>query len=82
MHQVQLISRTPRILKELYNADLWEEVITRWSEEASEKYVSKELATESHVKAEPRFIKWLREAEEEPSGGEEEGEDDNFEAVC
>lgn len=79
MHQAQLISKIPHILKEMYDADLLEEeVIISWSEKASKKYVSKELAKEIRVKAEP-FIKWLKEAEEESSGGEEEDEDENIE---
>uniref|UniRef100_A0A8C6WCY7 Eukaryotic translation initiation factor 5 n=1 Tax=Nannospalax galili TaxID=1026970 RepID=A0A8C6WCY7_NANGA len=74
MHQAQLISNIPQILKEMYNADLLEdEVIISWSEKACEKYVSKELTKEIRVKAEP-FIQWLKEAEEETSGGEEEEE--------
>uniref|UniRef100_A0A2K6STG8 Eukaryotic translation initiation factor 5 n=1 Tax=Saimiri boliviensis boliviensis TaxID=39432 RepID=A0A2K6STG8_SAIBB len=81
VHQAQLISRIPHILKEMYDADLLEEeVIISWSEKAPKKYVSKELAKEIHVKAEP-FIKWLKEAEEESSGGEEEDEDENIEVV-
>lgn len=65
MHQAQLISKIPHILKEMYDADLLEEeVIISWSEKASKKYVSKDLAKEIRVKAEP-FIKWLKEAEEE-----------------
>ncbi|ERE79840.1 eukaryotic translation initiation factor 5-like protein [Cricetulus griseus] len=81
MHQAQLISKIPHILKEMYDADLLEEeVIISWSEKASKKYVSKELAKEIRVKAEP-FIKWLKEAEEESSGGEEEDEDENIEVV-
>uniref|UniRef100_A0A8D1Y991 Eukaryotic translation initiation factor 5 n=1 Tax=Sus scrofa TaxID=9823 RepID=A0A8D1Y991_PIG len=81
MHQAQLISKIPHILKEMYDADLLEEeVIISWSEKASKKYVSKELAKEIRVKAEP-FIKWLKEAEEESSGGEDDDEDENIEVV-
>jgi translation initiation factor 5 len=44
----------------MYDADLLEEeIITSWSEKVSKKYVSKELAKEMYVKAEP-FIKWLK----------------------
>uniref|UniRef100_A0A8C6F6A0 Eukaryotic translation initiation factor 5 n=1 Tax=Monodon monoceros TaxID=40151 RepID=A0A8C6F6A0_MONMO len=49
-----------------------------WSEKASKKYVSKELAKEIRVKAEP-FIKWLKEAEEESCAGEDE--DENIEVM-
>ncbi|NXU60608.1 IF5 factor, partial [Horornis vulcanius] len=81
MHQSQLISKIPHILKEMYDADLLEEeVILGWAEKASKKYVSKDLAKEIRVKAEP-FIKWLKEAEEESSGNEEEDEDENIEVV-
>ncbi|KAM6274198.1 eukaryotic translation initiation factor 5 [Porphyrio hochstetteri] len=81
MHQSQLISKIPHILKEMYDADLLEEeVILGWAEKASKKYVSKELAKEIRVKAEP-FIKWLKEAEEESSGNEEDDEDENIEVV-
>ncbi|KAJ7345214.1 hypothetical protein JRQ81_001164 [Phrynocephalus forsythii] len=82
MYQSQLISKIPHILKEMYDADLLEEeVILSWAEKASKKYVSKELAKEIRVKAEP-FIKWLKEAEEESSGNEEEeDEDENIEVV-
>ncbi|XP_049623327.1 eukaryotic translation initiation factor 5-like [Suncus etruscus] len=81
MHQAQLIFKIPHILKEMYDADLLEEeVIISWSEKTSKKYVSKELAKEIRVKAEP-FIKWLKEAEEESSGGEEDDEDENIEVV-
>ncbi|EHB00637.1 Eukaryotic translation initiation factor 5 [Heterocephalus glaber] len=66
---------------EMDNAHLREEeVIISWSEKASKKYVSKELAKDIHLKAEP-FIKWLKEAEEESSGGEEDDEDANIQVV-
>nr|XP_033807118.1 eukaryotic translation initiation factor 5 [Geotrypetes seraphini]XP_033807119.1 eukaryotic translation initiation factor 5 [Geotrypetes seraphini] len=79
MHQSHLLSKVPHILKEMYDADLLEEdVVIGWAEKASKKYVSKELAKEIRVRAEP-FIKWLKEAEEESSGNEDEEE--NLEVV-
>ncbi|MEE6493762.1 hypothetical protein FKM82_016937 [Ascaphus truei] len=83
MHQLHLLSKIPHVLKEMYDADLLEEeVIIGWAEKPSKKYVSKELAKDIRIKAEP-FIKWLKEAEEESSGeDEEEDEDDeNIEVV-
>lgn len=82
LHQAQLLSRVPLVLKDLYDADLLEEdVILAWAEKVSKKYVSKELAKEIHSKAAP-FVKWLKEAEEESEGsGEEEEEEDNVEVV-
>uniref|UniRef100_A0A8C6WSS5 Eukaryotic translation initiation factor 5 n=1 Tax=Neogobius melanostomus TaxID=47308 RepID=A0A8C6WSS5_9GOBI len=77
LHQVQLLSRVPIILKDLYDADLVDEdVIFAWAEKVSKKYVSKELAKEIHAKAAP-FVKWLKEAEEESEGSEEEEEEDD-----
>ncbi|XP_060938428.1 eukaryotic translation initiation factor 5 [Limanda limanda] len=83
LHQVQLLSRVPIILKELYEYDLVEEdVILAWAEKVSKKYVSKELAKEIHAKAAP-FVTWLKEAEEESegSGAEEVEDDENVEVV-
>ncbi|XP_034433391.1 eukaryotic translation initiation factor 5 [Hippoglossus hippoglossus] len=83
LHQVQLLSRVPIILKELYDSDLVEEdVILAWAEKVSKKYVSKELAKEIQAKAAP-FVKWLKEAEEESEGSEEEEveDDENVEVV-
>ncbi|KAM4663813.1 eukaryotic translation initiation factor 5 [Discoglossus pictus] len=84
IHQSNLLSKIPHILKEMYDADLLEEeVIFGWAEKPSKKYVSKELAKDIRLKAEP-FIKWLKEAEEESSGEEdddEEEEDENIEVV-
>ncbi|XP_053553391.1 eukaryotic translation initiation factor 5 [Bombina bombina] len=75
IHQAHLLSKIPHTLKDMYDADLLEEeVILSWAEKPSKKYVSKELAKDIRVKAEP-FIKWLKEAEEESSGEEEEEED-------
>lgn len=42
----------------------------------SKKYVSKDLAKEIHAKAAP-FVKWLKEAEEESEGSEQEVEEDD-----
>ncbi|XP_061699508.1 eukaryotic translation initiation factor 5 isoform X1 [Syngnathoides biaculeatus] len=79
LHQVQLLQRVPIILKDLYDADLLDEdVIFAWAEKVSKKYVSKELAKEIHAKAAP-FVKWLKEAEEESEGSDED--DPNVEVV-
>uniref|UniRef100_G1SPI8 Eukaryotic translation initiation factor 5 n=1 Tax=Oryctolagus cuniculus TaxID=9986 RepID=G1SPI8_RABIT len=69
----------PLVLSEvLFNENIREQIKKySWSEKASKKYVSKELI---RVKAEP-FIKWLKEAEEESSGGEKDDEDENIEVV-
>uniref|UniRef100_A0A8D3BZ80 Eukaryotic translation initiation factor 5 n=1 Tax=Scophthalmus maximus TaxID=52904 RepID=A0A8D3BZ80_SCOMX len=76
LHKVQLLSRVPIILKDLYDADMLDEdVIFAWAEKVSKKYVSKELAKEIHAKAAP-FVKWLKEAEEESEGSEEEEEEE------
>uniref|UniRef100_A0A8D3DA76 Eukaryotic translation initiation factor 5 n=1 Tax=Scophthalmus maximus TaxID=52904 RepID=A0A8D3DA76_SCOMX len=83
LHKVQLLSRVPIILKDLYDADMLDEdVIFAWAEKVSKKYVSKELAKEIHAKAAP-FVKWLKEAEEESEGSEEEEEEEeeNVEVV-
>ncbi|MBZ3875807.1 Eukaryotic translation initiation factor 5 [Sciurus carolinensis] len=80
VHQTQLLSEIPHILKEMYEADLVEEeVVISWSGKASKKYVSKELAKEIGVLTAEPFIKWVKEAEEEFSGDEEE--DKNIEVV-
>ena len=73
--------KIPHILKAIHDAGLLdEEAIISCSEKASKKCISKELAKEIRVKAEP-FIKSLKEVEEESSGGEEEDEDGNIEVV-
>ncbi|KAL4641840.1 eukaryotic translation initiation factor 5 [Arapaima gigas] len=80
LHQTQLLPRVPIILKDMYDADLLEEdVILAWAQKVSRKYVSKELAKEIHARATP-FVKWLKEAEEESEGSDEE-EDENVEVV-
>ncbi|XP_043930457.1 eukaryotic translation initiation factor 5 [Protopterus annectens] len=80
MHPAQLLPKVPHILNAMYDADLLDEdVIFSWMEKVSKKYISKELAKEARIKAEP-FIKWLKEAEEEDSE-ESEGNEDNVEVV-
>uniref|UniRef100_A0A0D9RS15 W2 domain-containing protein n=1 Tax=Chlorocebus sabaeus TaxID=60711 RepID=A0A0D9RS15_CHLSB len=76
MHQAHLISKIPHILKEMYDVDFFRRR-AGWKK-AFKKYVSKELAKEIYVKAEP-FIK--KEAEEESSGGKED-EDENIEKTA
>lgn len=75
IHKDLLLPKVPLIFKTLYDEDILdEEVLLEWDSKVSKKYVSKELSTDIHAKAEP-FIKWLKEAEEEESE-EEESEDD------
>jgi len=76
----QLIAKTAKILKALYDLDLVdEETFLEWGKKVSRKHVSKEIGQEIHSKAEP-FLKWLKEAEEETeeedSDDEEEGEEE------
>jgi len=76
LHKEALLAKVPLILKGLYDLDIIdEEVILDWHSKVSKKYVSKELSTEIHTKAEP-FIKWLKEAEEED---EDESDEDDVE---
>lgn len=71
-----LISKTPVILKALYDNDIVEEeVLIEWGKKVSKKYVDKDVAADIHAKAQP-FLKWLAEAEEEESSEEEDDEDD------
>ncbi|XP_064484975.1 eukaryotic translation initiation factor 5-like [Ornithodoros turicata] len=82
-HSGVLLPRVPHVLKALYDHDiLEEEVILEWAKKCSKKYVSKEMAQEIHDKAKP-FIKWLQEAEEEESSGEDDADsqDENVEVV-
>ncbi len=57
-----------------------EEVLVEWHSKISKKYVSKELSSEIHSKAEP-FIKWLKEAEEEEEDEDEDEDEDDVEVI-
>merc|ERR1719357_2142522 len=60
----------------MYDHDIVEEeVLLDWGKKVSKKYVSKEVASDIHAKAQP-FLKWLQEAEEEETTEEEEDDDD------
>ncbi|KAI0166332.1 domain found in IF2B/IF5-domain-containing protein [Xylariaceae sp. FL1272] len=60
-----------KILHQLYDKDLVsEEVVTKWGSKASKKYVDLTTSKKIRRAAEP-FIKWLEEAEEDESSGEE-----------
>ncbi|XP_055625961.1 eukaryotic translation initiation factor 5 [Toxorhynchites rutilus septentrionalis] len=75
LHADKLMDKVPGILKLFYDCDILEEkAILEWSQKVSKKYVSKEVATQIHEKANP-FIKWLQEAEEEESSEEEDDSD-------
>lgn len=72
LHKDTLLPKVALIFKALYDLDILdEEVLIEWHAKVSKKYVTKELSTEIHAKAEP-FIKWLKEAEEEESSEEED----------
>lgn len=61
------LSKTPIVLKALYDADLVDEaVMLKWGSKPSKRYVTKDISKEVKKAAEP-FINWLKEAEEETS---------------
>ncbi|KAJ2766761.1 eukaryotic translation initiation factor 5 [Coemansia nantahalensis] len=60
-----LLSKTPAILKALFDRDIVEEdVLLDWGKKPSKKYVDKDVAKRIHKAAQP-FIEWLETAEEE-----------------
>ncbi|KAJ3566084.1 hypothetical protein NP233_g7224 [Leucocoprinus birnbaumii] len=60
-----LVPAVPKLLMELYQADiLEEEVITQWGTHVSKKYVDKETSKKVRKASEP-FLKWLEEAEDD-----------------
>ena len=72
-HGGALIKKTPAILMALYDLDLIEEAeVLKWHAQApGEEGDAGKRAREAAAS----FIKWLREAEEESSAGEEKGEE-------
>ncbi|KAG0318848.1 hypothetical protein BG000_004049 [Podila horticola] len=69
-----LMMKAPLILKAFYDNDILEEdVILRWGEKPSKKYVSREEAKDVRTRVEP-FLRWLAEAEEDDS--EEESDEE------
>ncbi|KXN86060.1 putative eukaryotic translation initiation factor 5 [Leucoagaricus sp. SymC.cos] len=64
MH-LTLIPAVPKLLMELYQADILEEdVITQWGTHVSKKYVDKETSKKVRKASEP-FLKWLEEADDD-----------------
>jgi len=62
-----LMMKAPLILKAFYDNDiLEEEVILKWGEKPSKKYVSRDEAKDVRTRVEP-FLRWLAEAEEDDS---------------
>ncbi|KAI9032528.1 translation initiation factor [Phycomyces nitens] len=60
-----LLKKMPKILMELYNADIIEDdVFIKWGEKPSKRYVDKEVSKEIKIAAKP-FLEWLENASEE-----------------
>ncbi|KAG0309928.1 hypothetical protein BGZ98_000016 [Dissophora globulifera] len=60
-----LMLKAPLILKAFYDNDILEEdVILKWGEKPTKKYVSRDEAKEVRARVEP-FLRWLAEAEED-----------------
>ncbi|RKP13980.1 translation initiation factor [Piptocephalis cylindrospora] len=71
-----LLPKLPIVLKVLFDADLIdEEVLLKWGEKASKKYVDKSISKKVKTAAIP-FLNWLEEAEEESDDDEDEESDD------
>ncbi|XP_059610748.1 eukaryotic translation initiation factor 5 [Phlebotomus argentipes] len=74
LHAANLMSKVAGILKLFYDNDILDEkTILEWASKVSKKYVSKEVSTQIHEKAQP-LIKWLQEAEEEESSEEDDSD--------
>ncbi|ORZ28640.1 translation initiation factor [Lobosporangium transversale] len=67
-----LMLKAPLILKAFYDNDILEEdVILKWGEKPTKKYVSREEAKDVRTRVEP-FLRWLAEAESEEDSEEED----------
>jgi len=67
-----LIPQIPKVLMELYQADiLTEDVIKQWGTHVSKKYVDRDTSKSVRKASEP-FLKWLDEAEDDEEEEEEE----------
>ncbi|KAG0237438.1 hypothetical protein BGW42_001014 [Actinomortierella wolfii] len=67
-----LMLKAPLVLQAFYENDIVEEeVILRWAEKPSKRYVSRDEAKQVRERCAP-FVKWLEEAEEEDSEEEED----------
>ncbi|KAG0197342.1 hypothetical protein BGX28_009162 [Mortierella sp. GBA30] len=69
-----LMLKAPLILKAFYDNDIVEEdVVLKWGEKPSKKYVSRDEAKDVRARVEP-FLRWLAEADEEDSDEESDEE--------
>ncbi|KAG5519129.1 hypothetical protein PMAC_002217 [Pneumocystis sp. 'macacae'] len=69
-NQTKLIPLVPKILMQYYQNDLLsEEVIIKWANKISKRYVDKEVDKKIKKAAEP-FLKWLEEADDNDSESE------------
>ena len=70
-----LMLKAPLILKAFYDNDIVEEdVILKWGEKPSKKYVSREEAKDIRTRIEP-FLRWLAEAESEEDSDSDSDEE-------
>lgn len=68
-----LMLKAPHVLKAFYDNDIVEEeVILKWGEKPSKKYVSRDEAKDVRARVEP-FLRWLAEAE---SDSEEDSDEE------
>ncbi|TRM64405.1 domain found in IF2B/IF5-domain-containing protein [Schizophyllum amplum] len=71
MAHPDLVPIVPKILMELYQADIIEEeVVTQWGTHVSKKYVDKDTSKMVRKASEP-FLKWLEEADDDDEDDDE-----------
>lgn len=69
-HTKTLMLKAPLILKAFYDNDILEEdIILKWGEKPSKKFVTREEAKDIRTRVAP-FLKWLAEAEEDEDSDE------------